>query len=121
MSRAINVTSFLLVAGIVLHHIDLVVLAVPFAIGTAFSLRRRPGHLPLVRDESAGGVLAEGSKASLSLLLGNRDPVAYDLVVVRTRVSRWLAMHHADRPYAARVKGGTVAEITFNGTATRWG
>ena len=46
LGRAVLLTGLLLMAGVLLGRVDLVVLAAPFALGTAFALRRRPPAAP---------------------------------------------------------------------------
>ncbi|BCB86944.1 hypothetical protein Psuf_042570 [Phytohabitans suffuscus] len=43
LGRAVLVTGLLLIAGVLAGRVDLVVLAIPFALGTAVALHRRPG------------------------------------------------------------------------------
>ena len=92
LGRAVLLTGLLLVAGVLLGRVDLVVLAAPFALGTAYALRRRPTALPQVwiiqADDGPPGRGRRRGRRRCSV--GNPDTVDYDLVVVRTRVSPWL-------------------------------
>ncbi|GFJ89619.1 hypothetical protein Prum_032610 [Phytohabitans rumicis] len=44
LGRAVLLTGLLLITGVLVGRVDLVVLAIPFAVGTAVALRRRPGN-----------------------------------------------------------------------------
>ncbi|WP_018221090.1 DUF58 domain-containing protein [Salinispora pacifica] len=137
--RAVLLTGLLLIAGVLLGRVDLVVLAAPFAIGTAYALRRRPAALPLVQV-AAEGSQVEGGALAAQLTVGNPDPVDYDLALLQSRASRWLrvdrvsvagmaATHAAsrggqsvvDRPLATAVPAGALVEVELAGTVRRWG
>ncbi|MEU5913036.1 DUF58 domain-containing protein [Micromonospora sp. NPDC047527] len=96
LARAVLLAGLLLVAGVLLGRIDLVVLAAPFALGTAYALRRRPTALPQVWVTAGDdGPLVEGGAVAATVSVGNPDTVGYDLVVVRSRVSPWLRITRA--------------------------
>ncbi|MGI5212164.1 DUF58 domain-containing protein [Plantactinospora sp. CA-290183] len=90
LGRAVLLTGLLLLAGALLGRVDLVVLAAPFAIGTAYALRRRPVHPPEVAVDAEDTNLVEGGALTGAVTVGNLDEVGYDLVVVRAAVSPWL-------------------------------
>ncbi|WP_422738345.1 DUF58 domain-containing protein [Micromonospora sp. WMMD729] len=148
LGRAVLVAGLLLVAGVLLGRVDLVVLAAPFALGTAYALRRRPTALPQVWITSAeDGPLVEGGDVSAAVGVGNPDTVDYDLVVVRSRVSPWLRISRAgfagaepadpppaeapsapgrgrsvaDRPFVTSVPSGAAVDLELSGRALRWG
>ncbi|MEU5783656.1 DUF58 domain-containing protein [Micromonospora lupini] len=96
LGRAVLLAGLLLVAGVLLGRVDLVVLAAPFALGTAYALRRRPTTLPQVWITAGDDApLVEGGEVSAAVSVGNPDAVDYDLVVVRSRVSPWLRITRA--------------------------
>ncbi|KAB1923307.1 DUF58 domain-containing protein [Micromonospora noduli] len=96
LGRAVLLAGLLLVAGVLLGRVDLIVLAAPFALGTAYALRRRPTALPQVWiTQGDGGPLVEGGDVAAAVSVGNPDTVDYDLVVMRTRVSPWLRIDRA--------------------------
>ncbi|MFI5926774.1 DUF58 domain-containing protein [Micromonospora sp. NPDC051543] len=149
LGRAVLLAGLLLVAGVLLGRVDLVVLAAPFALGTAYALRRRPTALPQVWITSAeDGPLVEGGDVSAAVSVGNPDTVDYDLVVVRSRVSPWLRIARAgfagaepatappatttspasgrgrsaaDRPFVTSVPSGAAVDLELAGRALRWG
>jgi len=140
LGRAVLLTGLLLIAGVLLGRVDLVVLAAPFAIGTAYALRRRPAAVPQVRIATAEGNLVEGGELAGRITVGNPDSVDYDLAVVRSRTSPWLRVDRvtiagvavaaaapeagrsiADRPLVTAVPAGEVVDVDLSGTARRWG
>lgn len=121
LRRGVFVAGIVLLAAIVLGRLDLVILAAPFALGTALSLRRRPSLGPRLRVRHSGTFVAEGSPVELAVAVGNPDPVHLDLVVVRTRLPQWLKLRDGDRPFAVSVAGGEQVDIPFEGEARRWG
>lgn len=148
LGRAVLLAGLLLVAGVLLGRVDLIVLAAPFALGTAYALRRRPTALPQVWiDPGDDGPLVEGGDVSAAVGVGNPDTVDYDLVVVRSRVSQWLRIDRAgfagsvddapaagataaaggagrsaaDRPFVTSVPTGAAVDLELAGRALRWG
>lgn len=121
LGRAILLAGLLLIGAVALGRVDLVVLAAPFALGTAFSLRRRPRHPPRLRLITRDELLAEGSEVGTTVSLGNADEVGHDLVVARALMSPWLRVPEGDRPHATAVPRGGAVDIELAGTALRWG
>jgi uncharacterized protein (DUF58 family) len=119
--RAVLVTGLLVSIAVLTGRYDLVVLAAPFALGTALSLRRRPASLPVPYLSSVDSEIAEGDGFGLRVSVANPDPVALDLVLLRVRLPRWVRVRHGDHPYAAPVSAGSVAEVDLEGTTLRWG
>ncbi|SCE72978.1 DUF58 domain-containing protein [Micromonospora mirobrigensis] len=136
LGRAVLVTGLLLIAGVLLGRVDLVVLAAPFALGTAYALRRRPTAAPqlwLTGDEAQ---LVEGGELAGAVTVGNPDTIGYDVAVVRARVSPWLHVTRAsfagavtdlsraggaDRPFVTTVPTGAAVDLELGGVARRWG
>lgn len=126
LRRAVLLTGLLAIAAVVLGRVDLVVFAVPFAIGTAWGLRHRRGSVPVVEvaagaPGAAGAATVEGGPAAGLVSVANADQAGLDLVVVRVAVSRWLDLPDADRPHAVLVPPGQVADLELAGVARRWG
>ncbi|MFV2019852.1 DUF58 domain-containing protein [Micromonospora sp. LOL_023] len=90
LGRAVLVTGLLLIAGVILGRVDLVALAAPFAVGTAYALRRRPAAAPVLDVGAVEGDLVEGGQVGARVAAANPADVGYDLVVVRALVSPWL-------------------------------
>jgi uncharacterized protein (DUF58 family) len=121
LGRAIFFASVLLLTAALTGRLDLVVLAAPFALGTAVSLRRRPVRVPTVELSTVDRPVGEGHRATATIRVVNPDPVGYDLALVRLGLPRWVRLRHGDRPYAAPVAGGQVADVELAGPAVRWG
>ncbi|TCB99865.1 DUF58 domain-containing protein [Micromonospora zingiberis] len=139
LGRAVLLTGLLLVAAVLLGRVDLVVLAAPFALGTAYALRRRPTELPQVWVTADEGHLVEGGELTGRVSVGNPGAVPYDVAVVRTRVSPWLRVERAslaggavagrsggrrsvvDRPFVTSVTPDTAVDLELTGAALRWG
>lgn len=121
LGRAVFLTGALIIAAVLFGRVDLVVLATPFALGTALALRRRPTRLPTLAVGTDERLLAEGSPIRATIGAGNADDVPYDLIVVRTAIDPWLRVRHGDRPYVVEAAGGGVAEVSLDGEALRWG
>ncbi len=114
-------TLVLLVAAVLAGRVDLAVLAVPFALGTAAALRYRPYQLPRVAVSTSQTHVVEGNDLALDIEVGNPDESAYDLAVVRREEATWRVDEDRDRPLAAVVGGGERARLTVHGEVLRWG
>jgi uncharacterized protein (DUF58 family) len=136
LGRAVLLTGLLLIAGVLLGRVDLVVLAAPFAIGTAYALRRRPTSAPQLWIEADDAHLVEGGAMAGTITVGNPDTVGYDVAVVRTRISPWLKVERAsfggggvdvarsggaDRPFVTAIPTGAAVDLQLAGKALRWG
>ena len=121
LGRAILLAGLLIMAAVVLGRVDLVVLAAPFALGTAFALRRRPARLPEVSVDIEERLLAEGSDVSATVGLGNVDDADYDLVIVRSTVPHWVEIDDGDRPHVTFAPRDSVSDVHLEGEALRWG
>ncbi|RKR90243.1 uncharacterized protein (DUF58 family) [Micromonospora pisi] len=129
LGRAVLLTGLLLMGGVLLGRVDLVVLAAPFALGTAYALRRRPAEPPRIQVAAEDGTLVEGGVFAGVVTVGNPDLAGYDLAVVRTRVSPWITIREAGfagpagvgRPLAFSVVAGEAVDLELTGLTTRWG
>jgi len=106
LGRAVLLTGLLLIAGVVLGRVDLVVLAAPFALGTAWALRRRPRRAPEIAVGADDANLVEGGTLAAAIRVANPDEVAYDLVLTRTAVSPWLRVERVDVAVDVDTLGG---------------
>ncbi|MEV0805119.1 DUF58 domain-containing protein [Micromonospora sp. NPDC050200] len=136
LGRAVLLTGLLLIAAVLLGRVDLVVLAAPFALGTAYALRRRPTAAPQLEILAEDAHLVEGGALAGTVSVGNPDTVSYDVVVVRARVSPWLRVERVDfggaavevrrsgganRPFVTSIPTGAAVDLELHGTALRWG
>lgn len=121
LGRAVVLSGLFVIAGVVLGRVDLVLLAMPFVLGTAWALRRRP-RLPPQLEVSAGESFAvEGGEVAGVVSAGNPDAVTYDVVVMRAAASPWLEVTGAERPHVVAVPPRRAADLFLTGTARRWG
>ncbi|MFB9237308.1 DUF58 domain-containing protein [Plantactinospora siamensis] len=134
LGRAVLLTGLLLLGAVLLGRVDLVVLAAPFALGTAYALRRRPVELPAVSVGVDDTHLVEGGPVTAAVTVGAPGPVTYDLALVRTRVSPWLHIERAgfatdreppvaavDRPFVTTVPAAAAIGLDLAGRTRRWG
>ena len=121
LGRSVLLTGLLLVLGVALGRVDLVLLAAPFAIGAAIGLRRMPRSAPELTITADEEHIVEGGHVEAALTITNPDVIPYDLVVVRTRTSKWLKLEQSDRPFAITVGPDAWAAVDLPGEALRWG
>jgi uncharacterized protein (DUF58 family) len=127
LGRALLLCGISLVGAVLFGRIDLVILAVPFAVSVAWGLSRRPTTVPGLRLATREEYATEGAQLATTLRLSNRDTVGYDLAVARTQHSQWLELAAGgsggkpDRPVVAALKKGEAAEVVLTGPAKRWG
>jgi uncharacterized protein (DUF58 family) len=109
-----------LLLATVLARVELVLLAVPFALGTVASLSARPGRTPrpeLTLDQPTS---AEGGTVRARVAVRNDDPVPM-LCVVTAQTSPWIRLEHGTGHYAAMVRPDGTTSLRLTGTARRWG
>jgi uncharacterized protein (DUF58 family) len=121
LGRAVLVVGLLLVLAAGLGRLDLVLLAMPFALGTAWSLRRRPQQPPRATIALTPGPFVEGSEISAELRVDNPADTDLDLAVLRVRHSPWLRLVRGEHPFAATVRAGDRISTPLGGPALRWG
>lgn len=121
LGRAVLLTGTLVLLAVVLGRLDLVALAVPFAVGAAWSLRNRPVREPRVEIGLPADAVAEGADLGAVLRVGNPDRVRLDLCVARVSHSPWIQIRRSDRPFVLDPDPGQAAEVVLDSTALRWG
>ncbi|NUT33042.1 MAG: DUF58 domain-containing protein [Hamadaea sp.] len=127
LGRAVLLGGLLLVGAVLFGRVDLVALAVPFAVAVAWGLSRRPVAVPGLRLATREEYATEGGELATTLTMSNRDTVGYDLAIARTHHSPWLELRakgsgeKLDRPVAAALDRGEAAEVVLTGPAKRWG
>ncbi len=105
--------------GAVFGRPDLVALAVPFVVGTAVALLRRPDEAPLVRLTVPAHVLAEGQTMEAAVFVETAETL--DVVAVDTQADRWLGVHGAEASRSTRLLAREVARLPVSIRALRWG
>jgi uncharacterized protein (DUF58 family) len=124
LGRAVLFGGLAVLAGVLLGRVDLVVLAVPFALGVAWGVRRWPTRAPVVAVEITHEEVAEGGAIGAALEMSNQDSVPLDLVVGRLTTSAWLEIAGGVRPYAGEVAAGardSARRVDLTATALHWG
>jgi uncharacterized protein (DUF58 family) len=120
LHRGIGIAALALLAAAALGRVELVLLAVPFALGTVLSLVARPDRPPdsaLSLDEPTtveGGPVA----ARVGVTSGARQPL---LCVVSARLPGWIRLRHGTGYYAVLVRPRDTTGVLLRGTARRWG
>jgi uncharacterized protein (DUF58 family) len=121
LGRAVLFVGVCVLIAVVFGRVDLIVLAAPFALGTAWSLRHRPTAPPTVSVAVAEDSTAEGEACTIQIRVDNPNPVPLDVAVARLSYSHWLDIRHGDRPFATDLAPHQPTEVSLSGTALRWG
>jgi uncharacterized protein (DUF58 family) len=121
LGRSLVVIGVTLLFAVVLGRLDLIVIASPFALGTAWALRKRPQTAPTVALAVSEDSTAEGEPFTVTLTVDNPNPTRLDIAVARLAYGPWLDVKHGDRPFATDLAAGQPTEVTLTGTALRWG
>lgn len=121
LGRAGLIVGVCVLVAVVFGRLDLVVVAAPFALGTAWALRRRPTIAPQVSVAVTTESVAEGEEFELLLSVSNPNPMRLDIAVARLQYSPWLTVKHGDRPFATDLAPAEPTELPLTGTALRWG
>jgi uncharacterized protein (DUF58 family) len=119
--RSVLLVGVLVLAGAVLGRLDLIVLAVPFALGTAWALSRRPAGVPVVAVELTTETAAEADEVGVVIRVANPTGSPFDLAVTRLTHSPWVRLVHGDRPFATDLGSEKATEVRLAGPALRWG
>ncbi|MFI7056492.1 DUF58 domain-containing protein [Streptosporangium canum] len=112
LRRAVVLSVGLCLLAVTLGRVDLLVMAVPFVLGTAVGLRSRPAGSPRAALHLADATVTEGGAVRASVTV---DADRSTLCVVSPAVSPGLhqdVRHHVVAP---------PAEVALTGTARRWG
>jgi uncharacterized protein (DUF58 family) len=121
LGRAVLISGVLLLLAVILGRVDLVVIAAPFALGTAWAMRRPPVRGPMAEVHLAQDVTAEAGAAGATVIVGNPSSVGFDIAVTRVTYSPWIYLKHGDRPFATDLPPGKATSLTLSGLALRWG
>lgn len=120
LHRGAAVTALALLLATVLARVELVLLAVPFALGTVVSLSARPARAPRPELTLPEPTSAEGGTVRARVAVRNDDPVPM-LCVVTAQASPWIRLEHGSGHYAAMVRPDATTSLRLTGTARRWG
>lgn len=121
LTRAVALVAVCLLVSVAFGRIDLVLIAAPFAIGTAALLQQRPTRPPEARlvahDEAT---TAEGATAAASLMVFNPEPVPITTLVT-AGADPWIDLHTGKGDFAERLAPQTGRDMAVAGRARRWG
>jgi uncharacterized protein (DUF58 family) len=120
LRRGVLLATVPLLAAMLLGQVELVLLAVPFAVGTAAGLVRRPARVPRPRLDLEQATSVEGAEAGARVTVSN-DTCSPLLCVVSARVSSWIRLRHGAGHYAELIRPGESAVVHLAGVAARWG
>jgi uncharacterized protein (DUF58 family) len=120
LRRGVLLAVLPVLAAVLLGRVELVLLAVPFAVGTAVSLAGRPRGVPERRLGLEQASSVEGGTAAARVEVRN-DTGSPLLCVVSARVSTWIRLRHGAGRYAALLPPAGTTDVRLLGTATRWG
>lgn len=120
LRRGIGVAALALLAATALGQRELVLLAVPFALGTAWALVRRPDRPPEVELALDQPTTVEGGSVEARVRVTNEQPRPL-LCVVHAVVPGWIRLRHGVGNYAALLPESTTTAVRLQGTVRRWG
>jgi uncharacterized protein (DUF58 family) len=120
LRRGIGLAALALLAAAALGRAELVLLAVPFALGTVVSLLARPARPPAAALTLAEPTSVEGGPVRARVSVHSDHPQRM-LAVVTAQIPRWVRLHHGLGYYAALVRPAATTTIRLEGTARRWG
>jgi uncharacterized protein (DUF58 family) len=120
MRRGVLLAALPMLVAMLFGQPELVLVAVPFAIGTAVALLRRPARVPKPRLYLEQDYSLEGGSADARLTVHN-DTGAPILCVLQVEVSTWIRLRHGTGHYAQLLRPEQTATLRIAGTATRWG
>jgi len=120
LARAVGVAAVALLAAAALGRLELVLLAVPFALGTAVSLAIRPDRPPPVSLTLDQPTSVEGGPVRARVTVQSDHPQQM-MCVVTCQVPRWVRLHHGNGYYAMLARPAASTTIRLEGTAGRWG
>lgn len=120
LPRGIGIAVLAVLVAVALGRPELVLVAAPFALGTALSLTAVPAGTPRLWLELDRPTTVEGGELEARVRVENSAPRPL-LCVVHTRVPPWVRLRHGFGYYAALVRPATVTAVRVQGTARRWG
>jgi uncharacterized protein (DUF58 family) len=119
LGSAVGSAAVLLGLAVLLARQDLLLLALPLAVGTVLPLLDRPRLAPEIRLRTGAATLFEGQSTTLSEQLYVPDTA--DVIRLRTRLEGWLELPDGGQDLC--IAAGPDEELTLNHRlgAPRWG
>lgn len=118
--RAVVVVAVLPLAALVFGRPDLLLIAIPFAIGTAAALATRPSGDPAASLETQAATVVEGDVLDARVSVTNPGGTAATGVVT-PRAGAYLTPAHSARHLAVELPAGMMNTARFPYTVERWG
>ena len=104
LGSALGSAAVLLALAVLLGRQDLLLLALPLAVGTVLPLLGRARELPRVRVHTGSATLFEGQSSTFCQQLSVPD--ALDVVRVRTRLEGWLELPDGAQDFCTAAGAG---------------
>lgn len=121
LHRGVVIAAVALLAAAIFGRPEPVLVAVPFALGTALSLALQPARPPRRPELTlAEPTSVEGGPVRARVSLPGEPPRPM-LCVVSAQVPAWIRLDHGVGYYAALVRPGATTAVWLEGTARRWG
>lgn len=119
LGPVVGAAAVLLALAVLLGRQDLLLLALPLAVGAVLPLSGRARRAPVVRLRTATATLFEGQSTTVSQQL--YAPDAVDVIRLRTRVEGWAELPEGGQDVCATA--GRDSEVTLDHrlVAPRWG
>jgi uncharacterized protein (DUF58 family) len=119
LGSALGSVALLLGFAVLLGRQDLLLLALPLAVGTVLPLLNRAHQLPVLRVRTGAATLFEGQSSTFSQQLSVPD--ALDVIRLRTHLEGWIELPDGGQDFCTAAGPG--AEIGFEHRlfAPRWG
>ncbi|MEO6503111.1 MAG: DUF58 domain-containing protein [Jatrophihabitantaceae bacterium] len=119
LAPAVGSAAVLLALAVLLARQDLLLLALPLAVGTVLPLFGRASRAPVVRLQTRAATLFEGQSTTLSQQL--YAPDAADVIRLRTRLEGWVELPDGGRDVCTTAGPDEDVTLTSRLTAPRWG
>ena len=119
LAPAVACAAVLLGLAVLLARQDLLLLALPSAVGTVLPLLSRASRAPVVRLETAATTLFEGQSTTLSQQL--YAPDAVDVIRLRTRLEGWIELPGGGQDICTTAGPEEEVSLDHRLVAHRWG
>jgi uncharacterized protein (DUF58 family) len=119
LGPAVGSAAALLTLAVLLGRQDLLLLALPLAVGTVLPLLGRASRAPVVRLRTAAATLFEGQSTTLSQQL--YAPDAVDVIRLRTRLEGWVELPDGGQDVCTTAGPDSDVLLNHRLAAPRWG
>ncbi|MEO7260076.1 MAG: DUF58 domain-containing protein [Jatrophihabitantaceae bacterium] len=119
LGPAVGSAAALLALAVLLARQDLLLLALPLAVGTVLPLFGRARRAPVVRLRTAAATVFEGQSTTLSQQLSAPDAV--DVIRLRTRLEGWVELPDGGQDVCTTAGPNSDVTLEHRLRAPRWG